>query len=92
MDPLYKISGPPTLILSVTAENFPVTCMVVLTVSMGMRKIRKRAAAALAAMVFSPTFKSLVDSRLFKAVKTPVLAAVSPNRLSGPCNKAGRTP
>ena len=75
MDPLYKIKGPPLLILSVTAENLPVTCMVVLTVSMGMRKMRKSAAAVDAATVLAATGKSLVCSMLFKAVKTPVLAA-----------------
>ena len=75
MEPLYRIKGPPLLILSVTAENFPVTCMVVLTVSMGMRKMRKSAAAVDAATVLAATGKSLVCSIEFKAVKTPVLAA-----------------
>jgi len=58
--------------------------MVVFTVSMGIITIRNKAAAILAATVLKPTLRSLVDSRLFMAVKTPVLAAVSPNRLSGP--------
>ncbi len=60
--PLYRVSGPLLLTLSTTAENLPVTCMVVLVVSMGIRKIRKMAAEADAATVFTPTGKSLVLS------------------------------
>ena len=43
-----------------------------MTVSMGIIKMRKAAAAALAHPDFNPIFKSLVCSTLFKRVKTPI--------------------
>jgi len=64
----------------------------VLTVSIGIMAMRNRAADAEAATVLNPTAMSLVWSRLLSSVKTPVLAAVSPKRDSGPWKRAGRTP
>jgi hypothetical protein len=55
-----------------------------LQLTTGIKKIRKAAAAPLAATVLYPTFKSLVASKLFIKVNIPVLAAVSPKRLRGP--------
>jgi hypothetical protein len=66
--------------------------MVVLTVSMGIRKIRNPAAAADAATVLIPTPMSLVESRELRSVSTPVFAAVSPKRERGPWKRAGSTP
>eukprot|EP00751_Fragilariopsis_kerguelensis_P015623 CAMPEP_0170836774 /NCGR_PEP_ID=MMETSP0734-20130129/2369_1 /TAXON_ID=186038 /ORGANISM="Fragilariopsis kerguelensis, Strain L26-C5" /LENGTH=52 /DNA_ID=CAMNT_0011203829 /DNA_START=473 /DNA_END=631 /DNA_ORIENTATION=+ len=50
------------------------------------------AAAAEAANVLAATGKSFVLSKLSNMVNTPVLAAVSPKRESGPWTKAGNTP
>jgi hypothetical protein len=66
--------------------------MVVLTVSIGIKRIRNNAAATLAATVLNPTFKFCVVSNESKNVNIPVLAAVSPNRDSGPWINAGNTP
>ena len=57
-----------------------------------MRKIRNIAAEADAAIVLTPIGKFCVDSMELSAVMTPVLAAVSPNRESGPWMSAGATP
>ena len=91
-DPWYKTVGPDAFTFDTTFENLPVTCIVVLIVSMGIKKIRNTAAEAEDATVLTPTPKSLVESRLFKSVRIPVLAAVSPKRDSGPWKRAGRTP
>ena len=63
-----------------------------LTVSTGIRKIRHPAAAPEAATVLTATGRSFVAATLSSSVRTPVLAAVSPNRLMGPWMRAGRTP
>ena len=68
------------------------TCIVVFTVSTGIRKIRNSAAAVLAATVLMPTLMSLVASMESRRVSTPVLAAVSPKRDIGPWIRAGATP
>ena len=58
----------------------------------GIKKMRNAAAAALALIVFNPTFKSFVLSIEFINVIIPVLAAVSPNLDNGPWISAGSTP
>ena len=63
-----------------------------LTVSTGIKKIRKSAAATLAEIVLTPTLRSRVLSMLFIKVNIPVLAAVSPNRDNGPWINAGNKP
>ena len=75
----------------------PIFCFVrnferTLTVSTGIKKILHPAAAAEAHIVLAATGRSLVDSTLSSRVRTPVFAAVSPNRLIGPWIRAGRTP
>jgi hypothetical protein len=77
-------NGPLILTLSTTLLNFPVTCMVVLTVSTGIKKMRHTAAAADADTVLRPTLRLRVDSYESIKVSIPVLAAVSPNRDRGP--------
>jgi len=52
--------------------------MVVLNVSIGIKKMRNRAAPAEAALVLAHTGRSLVESLAFMRASTPVLAAVSP--------------
>lgn len=66
--------------------------MVVLSVSMGMRKMRHRAATADAPDVFTSVDRSRVSSYALKISITPALAAVSPKRDSGPCSNAGARP
>ena len=59
---------------------------------MGMRATRQVAAVADAATVFTATGSDRVLSYESSSVSTPVLAAVSPNRESGPWNSAGPIP
>ena len=73
-----------TLCLRIPKPLFPSVCIVVLTVSTGVRIIRKAAAAKLAKTVFTSAgsfFMKLFDSR---RASMPALAAVSPNRETGP--------
>ncbi len=70
----------------------PLTCSTVLTVSMGIRLMRQRAATPEAAIVLTATGNERVDSFASRTTITPVLAAVSPNRESGPCASAGSMP
>lgn len=58
--------------------SFPLTWRVVLRVSMGMRKIRKEAAAAEAATVLTAMGSERVDSFDSNNARIPELAAVSP--------------
>jgi len=51
--------------------------LLTVTVSMGMRKMRKEAAATLAHADFIPIFNSLVCSILFSKVNTPKHSEVS---------------
>ena len=80
------------MILVITGCMLPWTCMVVLSVSMGMRKMRKMAAAAEAPTVLTIGLVPLSSSTESKIVMIPVLAAVSPKRERGPCTRAGSTP
>jgi hypothetical protein len=66
--------------------------MVVLNVSMGMSRMRNKAAPTDASTVLAATGRFSVDSKASRAASTPVLAAVSPKRLRGPCRRAGMRP
>lgn len=57
-----------------------------------MRKIRQSAAETDAPMVLTQMGRFLVESYDSINARTPVLAAVSPNRDMGPWTKAGPTP
>eukprot|EP00983_Pelagomonas_calceolata_P091825 1157594-Pelagomonas_calceolata.AAC.5 len=58
------------------------TCMMVFRASTGIRKMRKQPAASDAAMVLKAGGMSASSSK----ASVPVLAAVSPKRLRGPCS------
>ena len=51
---------------------------------MGMSRMRQLAAAVDAAIVLTGMGRPLVESKLSTSASMPVLAAVSPNRESGP--------
>jgi len=92
--PLKKTVGPWALNFALNLEipSFPSTCMMVLTVSIGINKILKLAAQKLDTKVFIEVFNSLVDSLAFIKAITPVFEKVSPNLDNGPCSKAGTNP
>lgn len=62
------------------------------TVNLRIRKILHAAAVPEAAAVFTPTGKSLVESKESSSVRMPEFAAVSPNRERGPWKSAGPMP
>lgn len=62
------------------------------TINLRIRKILHPAAVPDAQAVFTPTGKSLVESKESSSVSMPELAAVSPNRESGPWKSAGPMP
>ena len=64
----------------------PITCNVVLTVSIGIMKILQTPAVIEAAPVFKAIGNSVLDSN---SAKMPTFAAVSPNLEMGPWSSAG---
>lgn len=81
-----------TLAARMLKPFLPSTCIVVLSASTGMRKMRKAPAAAEAQAVLTGMGRLRVDSDSSSSVSTPALAAVSPKRLMGPWISAGPTP
>lgn len=71
------VCGPAVLILFLKSAmpSFPAVCIVVLTVSIGVRTIRKEAAAADAAIVLTATGRSLVVEDELRRDKIPLFAA-----------------
>eukprot|EP01049_Picozoa_sp_SAG25_P002600 SAG25_NODE_137_length_14197_cov_30.387120_19_plen_135_part_00 len=63
---------------SIVRPSRPSTCMMVLTVSIGIRLIRQAAAAPDAHIVFTPTGSCRVVSELSSNESIPAFAAVSP--------------
>ena len=80
--------GERTLERKIASPAFPSVCIVVFTVSTGVRIILNAAAAALANTVFASAgkfFKYLFD---FSSARMPTFAAVSPKRDTGPWTSA----
>ena len=84
--------SPPLLTFAITGAILPCTCIVVLRVSTGIKKILNKAADAEAPTVLTVLGRLRVSSYESISVMTPVFAAVSPNLLIGPCTSAGKTP
>lgn len=81
-----------TLCLRILSPSFPSVCIVVLTVSTGVKTILNAAAAALAKTVLINDGRFFRYPLLERSARMPAFAAVSPNRESGPWMSAAVSP
>ena len=81
-----------TLDLKIVKPAFPSVCIVVLTVSIGVKIIRKQAAATAANMVLTRLGNCLMYEFDCRSARMPTFAAVSKNRETGPWIRAAVRP
>mmetsp|Transcript_62087 Transcript_62087/g.183490 ORF Transcript_62087/g.183490 Transcript_62087/m.183490 type:complete len:219 (+) Transcript_62087:666-1322(+) len=92
--PWYSGEGPSSITLSFSrlSPSAPSTCIAVLEVSMGMQTILQSPAATLPAAVRRGRGRAAVSGMASRRARIPVLAAVSPKRVRGPCTRAKGRP
>merc|ERR1719424_371180 len=94
IEPCHSTPTPPFWIFarSLLRPSAPSTWRMVLHASMGIRKMRKLAAAADEATDFTAVGRFFVSARESSSAIMPALEAVSPKRERGPWMRAGPTP